>query len=147
MRAGGPCLGHVKCRESGTRCRLHVGFCPGGNRSTCSECEHQGPAAAVTKHHRQLKPRNNRPQSWRQQRFLLSLCRWLANRVFSMSSHGRPSACVCFPISSYKVTTRVGLRSIRMTSFQLHPLFKDSLSKYELRPWGLELEHTNLGER
>ena len=90
--AGCPCLGHVQCRESGRRCRSHVGFCPetpggcpGGNRNTCSECEHQWPAAAVTKYHRQLKPRSYRPQSWRPADlgFFRGLCCWLADRVFS----------------------------------------------------------------
>ena len=76
------------------------------------------------------------------------LCRGLANCVFSLCPHMVVPLCMCFLISSsYKVTTSVGLRSIHVTSFQLHPLFKDSLSKYELRPWGLGLEHTNLGER
>ena len=92
MTAGCPCLGHVQCRESGRRCRSHVGFCPetpggcpGGNRNTCSECEHQWPAAAVTKYHRQLKPRSYRPQSWRPADlgFFRGLCCWLADRVFS----------------------------------------------------------------
>ena len=72
MRAGGPSPGCIKCREPGRRSRLHVGFlpetpggCTGGNRNAYSVCGHQWPAAAVTKHHRPLKSRNYRPQSWR----------------------------------------------------------------------------------
>ena len=57
-------------------------------------------------------------------------------RLLPVSSRGRPSVCLCPDLLFFKDTSPVGSRPILMTSFQLHHLFKGTLSKYKLRNRG-----------
>lgn len=50
--------------------------------------------------------------------------------MLPVSSHGRPSVCVCVLVASYEDASHVGSGPTLVTSRDLNHLFKDLVSKY-----------------